>query len=83
MGLMGLMSCFGDIEGKLRKFVLLAADGDLAAMSLHHLIDVVQSESEARDAALAVFLMDGGPSKLVEDNLLLLLRDTDAIVAYL
>ena len=52
-------------------------------MCLHHLIDVVQSETEAGDAALAVLLMDGGTAELVEDNLLLLLRDADAVVAHL
>ena len=77
------MGYFGDIESKLGVFVFLAADGHLTAMGLHHLIHVVQSETKARDAALAVLLVYGGSPELVEDHLLLFLRHTDTVVTYL
>ena len=63
--------------------VFLAADGDLATMGLHHLIHVVQSEAEAGDTTLAVLLVDGSTSELVEDDALVFLRDANAIVVHL
>ena len=70
---MGLMSYFGDIKGKLRIFIFLAADGDLAAVSLHHLVHIVQSESEARDTTLAVLFVNSCPAELVKDDMLVFL----------
>ena len=52
-------------------------------MSLHDLIDVVQSEAEARDAALAVLLMHGSTAELVEDDALVFAGDADAVIAHL
>ena len=63
--------------------VFLTDDADLTAMSLHHLIDIVESKSEAWDAAFAVLLVNGCPAELIEDDVLVLFRDADAIVAYL
>ena len=63
--------------------VFFTIDGDLAAMSLHHLIDIVQPEAEAADTALAVLLMDGSTAKLIEDDALVFFRDADTIVAHL
>ena len=63
--------------------VEFAGDSDLATVSLHDLIDVVQSEPEAGDAALTVLLVDGSTAELVEDDALILTGDADAVVAHL
>jgi hypothetical protein len=50
---------------------------------LHHLIHVVESESETGYSSLAVLLMDGSPPELVEYHLLFFFSDADAVIAYL
>ena len=52
-------------------------------MGLHHLVYIVQSEAKARDAAFAVVFVDGSPSELVEDDVLVVLGDANAVVAHL
>ena len=74
---------FRDVQRKFRIAVFLTLHGNLAAMSLHHLIDVVQPEAEAADTALAVLLMDGSTAKLIEDDALVFFRDANTIVAHL
>ena len=52
-------------------------------MCLHHLIYVVESESEAGYSSLAVLLVDGSSPELVEYHLLFFFCDADAVIAYL
>ena len=63
--------------------VEFAGDSDLATMSLHDLIDVVETEAEAGNSAFAVLLMDGRTPELVEDDALILTGDADAVVVHL